>query len=101
MAVHPGGQFLYVGNYNSDSVSAYSINATTGALTALQGSPFATGHLPNAIVIDPSGQYLYTPNNGANNVSGFAIDPNTGALTPALIAGFAIDGSTGVLTLVP
>ena len=41
--------FAYVANGNSDNVSAYTINATTGALTPV-GSPVAAGDGPNSIV---------------------------------------------------
>jgi hypothetical protein len=35
--------FAYVANQGSNDVSAYTINATTGALTPVTGSPFAAG----------------------------------------------------------
>jgi 6-phosphogluconolactonase len=38
-AVHPSGQFLFVG---SGDVSVYSIDASTGSLTSVAGSPFAS-----------------------------------------------------------
>jgi 6-phosphogluconolactonase (cycloisomerase 2 family) len=50
-AVHPSGGFVYVANSGSANVSAYSINATTGVLTALTGSPFAALNGANTIVI--------------------------------------------------
>jgi len=39
-------QFVYVTNFYSHNVSAYSVDATTGALTPVAGSPFATGAYP-------------------------------------------------------
>ena len=42
LTVDPNGQFLYVANSGSNSVSAYSIDAATGALTAV-GLPTAAG----------------------------------------------------------
>src|SRR2546427_11440173 len=35
--------FLYVANTGSDNISGFSINTTTGALTPVPDSPFATG----------------------------------------------------------
>src|SRR5260370_1745601 len=35
--------FAYVANANSNNVSAYAINGTTGALTEIVGSPFPAG----------------------------------------------------------
>ena len=42
-------QFAYVTNFGSDNVSAYSIDAASGGLTALPGSPFKAG-LPRGSV---------------------------------------------------
>src|SRR6201982_2805318 len=39
--VYPGGTFLYVSDFNSGSIFAYSINRSTGALTAVAGAPFS------------------------------------------------------------
>jgi hypothetical protein len=45
-AVPLPAQFAYVANRNSDNISAYSINPKTGVLSAVTGSPFATGTNP-------------------------------------------------------
>jgi 6-phosphogluconolactonase len=58
--------------------SAYAINATCGALTAISGSPFAAGTNPQGLGIDPAGRFLYTANTVANTVSQFTINPTTG-----------------------
>jgi 6-phosphogluconolactonase (cycloisomerase 2 family) len=51
VAVHPSGGFVYVANSGSANVSAYSVDTTTGALTALTGSPFAALNGADTIVI--------------------------------------------------
>ncbi|MGC9237930.1 MAG: beta-propeller fold lactonase family protein, partial [Thiomonas sp.] len=51
VTVTPAGTFAYVANAGSNNVSAYSINATTGALTPVAGSPFAAGNLPLSVVV--------------------------------------------------
>jgi 6-phosphogluconolactonase len=94
VAVDPMGRFVYAGNYGYGtsivgssglgSVSAYTINTTTGSLTPVSGSPFAAGYGLDWLVIHPSGKYLYAVNQGSNNVSGFAIDQTSGGLTPVL-----------------
>jgi 6-phosphogluconolactonase len=77
------GRYAYVANESSNSISAYAINASTGALTDIAGSPFAaTGTGPVAVTVDPNGTYLYVANNASNNVSVYSIDAATGALTP-------------------
>jgi 6-phosphogluconolactonase (cycloisomerase 2 family) len=81
--IEPTGKFAYVASAAGAEVYGYSINATTGALTALTGSPYSTGagSRPQFITIDPSGKFGYTANEGAGTVSGFAIDSTTGVLT--------------------
>jgi 6-phosphogluconolactonase (cycloisomerase 2 family) len=88
--VDPFGKFVYVTNGNSvvpvtngDTVSAYSIDANTGALVPVPGSPFArSGSQSGVPTVDPSGRFLYVPNFGAFNVSAYSIDPTSGALAP-------------------
>ena len=76
------GSFAYVANESSNTISAYAIDASTGALTEIAGSPFAsTGTGPVAVVVDPDGTYLYAANNASNTVSVYSINASTGALT--------------------
>jgi 6-phosphogluconolactonase len=78
-------RFVYVGNEGSNDVSAFSANPTTGALTAVPGSPFAAGTDPQAMAL--YGLSLYVANAGADNVYVYPIDVNTGALAePRTIA---------------
>jgi len=85
--IDPSGTYLYVANANgggvAGSVSAYTIDASTGTLKSVAGSPFPTDTLSVAIAIDPSGKFIYVANGDppANNISAFVINPNTGALT--------------------
>ena len=74
-------EFLYVANNGSNSVSAYAIDATTGALTPVPGSPFAAGIGANGVAVDPKGKYLYVTNGNSNDVSAYAINPASGSLT--------------------
>ncbi|HJY77042.1 MAG TPA: beta-propeller fold lactonase family protein [Burkholderiales bacterium] len=95
VAVHPSGKFAYVTNFGSSNVSAYSIDATTGALTPVPNSPFSTGPAgahPFGIAVHPSGKFLYVTNNGSGNVSAYTIDATTGALT-------AIDAIPGTVAI--
>lgn len=43
--------FLYASNYGSANISAYTIDATTGALTPIAGSPFFDRGAPDGITI--------------------------------------------------
>jgi YVTN family beta-propeller protein len=83
VTVDPRGEYVYVANYNSDTVSAFAINVATGALSSVAGSSgnaVATG--PTCVAIDPAlGIYAYTSNNVDGSVSGLQLNPHTGALT--------------------
>src|SRR5262249_34504560 len=96
IAVHPSGKFLYVTNNGSGNVSAYTIDATTGALTAIDANPgtvaidnFPAGTGPQSVTIDPSGKFAYVANNASNNISAYTIDPSSGALTALPSSPFA------------
>ena len=100
ISVDPTGHFVYVGA--ADSVSAYAIDATTGLLTALPGSPFAAaGGYANGLAIDPSGKFLYTANTTTNNVSALAIDATTGSLTPMPGSPFAAGDAPTAIAVDP
>ena len=89
VAVDPAANFVYVTNegqyYSDGSISAYSINPTTGALTSTTGG--ITGNSPdfccfNWVAVDPSGKFAYAANGGTTQgVSMFTINATTGALT--------------------
>jgi len=81
IAVTPAGTYLYVANSLDATISVFSINASTGALTAITNSPFAAGATVSGVAIDPSGKYLYVTNPAANTITGFSINASTGALT--------------------
>jgi 6-phosphogluconolactonase (cycloisomerase 2 family) len=73
------------------SISAYRMNGTTGALTAVSGSPFATrGSNPLQLAVDRSCRFLYVTNleGGRGSTFDYAL-------------GFTIDSLTGNLTTVP
>jgi 6-phosphogluconolactonase (cycloisomerase 2 family) len=50
VATDPSGRFVYVGNDDSDLVSAYSVDQTSGALSPVSGSPFPVPGLQPEIV---------------------------------------------------
>ena len=51
LSIDPTGQFVYVGNDQSATVSEFTLNGTTGVLTPVAGSPVAAGNLPDFIAI--------------------------------------------------
>jgi len=76
-------KFAYVanGNGSANNVSAYKINATTGKLKAVTGSPFASGSLPVSVTVDPSGRFAYVANENGGSVSAYTINSGSGVLT--------------------
>ena len=94
IAVHPAGQFVYVGNASCCSaatnvITAFAVDAATGALTPLPGSPFAAGAQPSFLALDRSGTFLYAANRSSGDVSAYRVDLATGALTPVPGSPFA------------
>ena len=51
MAIHPEGRFAYVSNFFSDDVAAYALDASTGRMTELAGSPYPVGDAPVGLAI--------------------------------------------------
>jgi len=92
LAVTPSGRFLYTptATYSASTgtysvfVVAYSIDASSGALTPVPGSPFyAEANSPgiNWLTMDPAGKFLYAMNTYFAEIFVYSIDQNTGALT--------------------
>jgi 6-phosphogluconolactonase (cycloisomerase 2 family) len=89
IAIEPTGRWAYVTHSGGfDTVDVYSIDATTGVLTAT-GSYQATGSNPWSATVDASGRFLYVANYYGNTVSVYSIDSATGAITPVTNSPFA------------
>jgi len=85
---HPNGKYLYVANDDSSGIYAFAVDPASGALTAIDGSPFPTGHSPQSVAIEPAGKFLYVSNDTGTSV--YEIDSANGALTPAAGSPFAV-----------
>lgn len=79
------GDFVFASNTHSNNVSVFTIDTSTGSLTLVPGSPFATGGsgdgLGIALSVAPNGKFLFAANSGSHNVTVFSVAPG-GALTP-------------------
>jgi 6-phosphogluconolactonase len=73
LVVPPAGNYLYVSNRFAGTVSAFSFDDTTGALTPVPNSPYAVGLAPQGIAVSKDGNYVFVANTGSNNVSVFSI----------------------------
>lgn len=88
------GKTLYVLNRSStdstnktSSISAFTIDPTTGKLqvlgtggSAAAGNPYSVGSGPTCMVEDPTNQWAYTSNNIDGTISGKRLDSNSGEL---------------------
>ena len=102
ITVDPTGQFAYVTGhqFGPAGISAFTIDATTGSLTPVPGSPFPTGALTGAPVVDPTGRFLYVTSALGDQLWAYAIDA-TGALTPVPGSPFPLSGDAGGVTVDP
>ena len=90
----------YVANAGDSTVSAYTVDATSGALAAV-GTPVATGMSPHAIVGTQDRTYVFVGNEGSNDISAFAVNFASGALTPVPGAPFAAGIDPKAMALSP
>lgn len=73
-------KFAYTGNQGA-SLSGYSVDTATGALTALNGYPLAIGTTPTVVATDPQNRFLFVGDISAGKLHVFTVNSSTGALT--------------------
>jgi len=82
LTLHPRLNFVYVANGGgTTSVSGYTFNTTSGALTPITGSPFVAGPRPIKLTVDPTGRFAYVANRDDETLNAYSVDQTTGALT--------------------
>jgi 6-phosphogluconolactonase len=81
IAVDPTGRFAYVANQSGNSVAAFNINATTGALSIIGTTNVTAGNSPVAIAVDATGRFVFVANENDNAVQTYSIDFTSVALT--------------------
>ena len=107
VVVTPDGKFLYVANQFDGTLTGFSVDTTSGALS--RGATLPVGTAPSALAITPDGGFLYVANSGSSNVSAFAVcnqvltscnDPNSpnGSLT--VVAGAPFSAGLGPVSIV-
>jgi 6-phosphogluconolactonase len=96
-AFHPNGKFGYLLNEMDSSVTGFSYQPNSGALSELQ----TISTLPKdysgpkgaaELVVHPSGRFLYASNRGHDSITAFSIDPAKGTLTS--LGQFVTNGKT-------
>jgi 6-phosphogluconolactonase len=77
MAWHPGGRLLYVANELDNTVSAFSFDPATGALSETQHLSTIPADSPHSQVadihLDAAGERLYVSNRGHNSIAVFTV----------------------------
>lgn len=118
VTIDPSGQFAYVtaaASGTTEAIVGFQIDATTGALTEVPGSPFSTPGVPansangSPVTIDPTGRFLYAPvyiapvsgSPALSRIYAFDINPATGALTPIAGSPFAIASAPTAMSIAP
>ncbi|HEY4974475.1 MAG TPA: beta-propeller fold lactonase family protein, partial [Steroidobacteraceae bacterium] len=91
IAVTPNGAFVYTANVGAADISIYSVNTTTGALTAAGTASTGVGSAPDAITVDPSGLFVLAADSAGATLVVFQINQATGALTQVAGSPFATD----------
>jgi len=86
------GKFLYLADGSAQGIFSYSIDANTGIVTALSGSPMSASFLAGlpvasvptfSMVTNPTGTVLVIADQTNSLIYSFTIDATTGALTAA------------------
>jgi 6-phosphogluconolactonase len=80
-ATATGTGVLYVTAQGNTTVSAFSVNLSSGALSAI-GNSIGTGAVPSAIAVTPTINALFVANSGANSISRYTINSD-GSLAAA------------------
>jgi len=88
-AFYPSGEFAYVINEMTCTVTAFKYDAKRGSLEELQtfttlpaGESVKPGYSTAEVQVHPSGKFLYGSNRGHDTIAVFAIDPKTGRIRP-------------------
>ena len=89
------GKFAYVANNADGTISAYTINASTGQLTAVAGSPYADGTAPAAVSLAPNGKFAFSASNNGKQIYAYTINQTTGQLTAVSGSPFNTGFATG------
>lgn len=88
VAIHPSGKFAYVINEMQCTLTAFTRDPKSGALTELHtvstlpaGKAVEKGYSTAEVLVHPSGKFLYGSNRGHDSVVVFTIDQQSGRLT--------------------
>src|SRR5205807_1353870 len=82
LCIHPNGKLAFVNNTALGTVSIFTIDQTTGALSPAPAAAVAAGRIPLSISLSAHGSYLFAADSVGNTVYSFKVDATTGTLAP-------------------
>jgi 6-phosphogluconolactonase (cycloisomerase 2 family) len=99
-AFDSSGKYLLLTGNNvfgtAGGISVFSLDAATGSLTLVTGSPFQVRDDPSGVAGDATGRYVYVPNTADATISAFTLDSATGGLTPVSGSPFPSGGNGSI-----
>jgi 6-phosphogluconolactonase len=78
--ISPSGRFLYVPNRGHNSIAGFSVDASSGKLTAI--GRVWTEAVPSAFSLDPQGDFLFAAGSESGRLASYQVNADTGELTP-------------------
>jgi 6-phosphogluconolactonase len=78
--ITPSGKFLYAPNRGHNSIAGFSVDPSSGRLTAI--GHVSTEPVPGAFSLDPEGTFLFAAGNQSGRLASYRINGETGELTP-------------------
>jgi 6-phosphogluconolactonase (cycloisomerase 2 family) len=88
LGIDSSGVFLVAANQGSNNISAYTINTSSGSLSPVSGSPFATGTAPVFVTVDFTNNFVYVGDSTSNDLTVFAL--KSGSLSAVSGSPFSI-----------
>jgi 6-phosphogluconolactonase (cycloisomerase 2 family) len=96
------GKYVYMTDKAQNEIYGYQIaNGTTGTLTGLVSSPFATGQYPVSITIEPRDKYVYVANYNSATVSSYTLNLANGSLGASAGSNFSTTTGPTCVTVEP
>ena len=86
ISFHPNGQFAYVINEMSSTLTVMACDLERGTLREIETQPLLAGDFKGEstaaeVAVHPSGKFVFASNRGEDSIAVFRCDPATGQLT--------------------
>ena len=78
--ISSSGRFLYVPNRGHNSIAGFSVDPSTGRLTAI--GQVSTEAIPSAFSLDPEGNFLFAAGTASGRLASYRLNGDSGELTP-------------------